>query len=273
MEPMKLDLHVHSSASDGAWSAEKLVRAAVAAGLDVLAVADHDTVAAVLPSMQAAAGSPLRVLSAVELTCAGPSGEMHLLGYGVDPLHDELVGHQERTVLRREDRMRGMIERLGRLGAHVGLDDVRREAGEDAVLGRPHLARALVTAGHVGSVNAAFERWLADAGPAWVGLEAVSAAEAIQLVHDAGGVAVWAHPRSDRLEEDLPALTADGLDGLEAFRPRSSGPEVERVRAVAARAELLVTGGSDWHGPWSGRLGDFWVRSADIAPFLERIAI
>lgn len=269
---MKLDLHMHTNASDGAWPPEKLVRAARHGGLDVIAVADHDTTAGVAAAI-AAAGPDLTVVPASELTCADDDGDLHLLGYGIDPDHAALRRHVAEIARLREERMLGMIERLDGLEVRIAMEDVRREAGDDAVLGRPHLARALVAAGYVGHVGEAFERYIADHGTAWVPVRSVRVEDAIGLVHDAGGLAVWAHPPLDRLEAGLPALVEAGLDGVECHRPRASGREVELARNAAAAHDLLVSGGSDWHGPWSGRVGDFSVRREDVAALAQALGI
>lgn len=267
---MKIDLHIHTNASDGAWPAGKVVRAAVAAGLDVIAIADHDTTAAVAPAI-AAAGTDVRVVPAVELTCEGPGGDLHLLGYGIDPEHAAIIEHARSIGLRRETRMRDMIELLDRLGAPVDFDAVLAEAGDDAVLGRPHLARALVAAGHVPSVAQAFDRYLGDAAPASVPVSGVSAEAAVAMVHEAGGLAVWAHPAPALLESGLDRLVGAGLDGIECFRPRLAPPQVRECRQVAERRGLLTTGGSDWHGPWSGRLGDFHVAEPSLGDFMTAL--
>lgn len=267
---MKLDLHVHTTASDGSVKPARVARMAAAAGIDVLAVADHDTIAGVAEA-RAAAAPDMRVVPAIEISCNAGESDIHLLGYFVDPAHTGLIAHTRRVLQLREVRMRAMIERLAGLGVAVDYDAVRSEAGIHAVLGRPHLARTLVATGAVPTVGRAFELYLSDHAPAWVPMQAVSLAEAIALVHDAGGIAVWAHPSADELERGLESFVELGLDGVECIRSRATGGEIDRALAVTRRRALIPTGGSDWHGTWHGRLGDFTVSGAQIPEFVELV--
>src|SRR5690606_2514268 len=150
--------------------------------------------------------------------------------------------------------------RLQELGINVTFDDVLAAAGpRPDSLGRPHLARALFQRGFVSTVSEAFDRYIGDQGPAFVPTALITPFEAIDLIHGAGGVAVWAHPRADMLPVALPALREHGLDGIECYRPRLTHGDIERIERVAQGAGMFVTGGSDWHGEWQGRLGDFAV--------------
>jgi 3',5'-nucleoside bisphosphate phosphatase len=266
---LRIDLHIHSTASDGSLSPGAVVAAARAGGLHIMALADHDTVGGVLAAQAAASGS-VHVIPAVELSTHHDGGELHMLGYYVDALHPLLVSFGARAATRREERMRDMIERLDNVGVHVAFTDVQAAAGpRGGSIGRPHLARVLVQRGYVDSMSDAFDRYIGDDGPAFVPTRLLTPEEAIDLIHAAGGVAVWAHPRFDALEAALPRLVEHGLDGLECYRPRVGGADAERIAALAARHSLLVTGGSDWHGEWHGRLGDFAVDRDDVAAFLE----
>lgn len=167
--------------------------------------------------------------------------------------------------------MHAMLERLERLGAAVAYDDVLAAAGPDAAsLGRPHLARALVEAGHATSHANAFDRYIADGGPAFVPIELLAPEQAVALIHDAGGVAVWAHPRPDRFFAEIDRFVDWGLDGVECFRPRCPPAECLSFEAAAAERGLLVTGGSDWHGIWHGKLGDFAMTRDEVGAFLDR---
>jgi 3',5'-nucleoside bisphosphate phosphatase len=266
---LRIDLHIHSTASDGSLPPAQVISAARAGRLHVIAVADHDTVAGVQEAQRAAVGS-VHVVSALEISTFYHGGELHMLGYYVDPQHATLLSFGERAAGRREERMREMLERLGSFGVHVGFDDVLAAAGpRPESIGRPHLARALVQRGYVPTVTDAFDRFIGDDGPAFVPTRLITPAESIELIHSTGGVAVWAHPRPDLLEPELPALREAGLDGLECYRPRVSPAESLRIAGLAARHGLLVTGGSDWHGDWHGKLGDFAVERDDVAAFLE----
>ena len=265
---MKLDLHVHTTASDGSVKPARVARMAAAAGLGVLAVADHDTTAGVAEAIDAAPSS-LRVVPAIEISCDAGDVHVHLLGYFIDPLHPVLVEHVRRVVELREERMRAMIERLAGLGIPVDYDAVRQEAGVDAVLGRPHLARTLVSTGAVPTVGRAFELYLSDRAPAWVPVRAVTLADAATIVHQAGGVAVWAHPSPDEIATLLDAFVEQGVNGVECVRSRATASEVEQALAATRRRGLVPTGGSDWHGTWHGRLGDFSVASDRIPEFVD----
>lgn len=245
------------------------MQAARVGRLHVIALADHDTVAGVREAQQAAVGA-VHVIPALELSTHHQGGELHMLGYYVNPQNPTLVRFGERASGRREERMRDMLDRLDSVGVHVEYSEVLAAAGrKPESIGRPHLARALVQRGYVPTVAEAFVRFIGDDGPAFVPTRLITPAEAIELVHEAGGVAVWAHPRPDVLETELPGLVAAGLDGVECFRPRLSAADTDRIAAAAARHNLFVTGGSDWHGDWHGPLGDFAVERDEVAAFLE----
>jgi 3',5'-nucleoside bisphosphate phosphatase len=266
---LRIDLHIHSTASDGSLLPADVAAAARTGGLHIIALADHDTVAGVLAASAAVAGQ-VHVIPAIELSTHHAHGDMHVLGYYIDPLQPDLVNYGRRASAAREVRMQEMIERLGSIGVHVAYEDVLAAAGpRPESIGRPHLARALFQRGHVPSVGEAFDRYIGDQGPAFVPTMLITPAEAIEIVQRAGGVAVWAHPRPDLLESELPRLCEEGLDGVECYRPRIPHPESDRMAALAARSGLFVTGGSDWHGEWQGRLGDFAVERDDVAAFLE----
>jgi 3',5'-nucleoside bisphosphate phosphatase len=267
---MKLDLHLHSHVSDGRVSPAALVQAALAGGLNVVALTDHDTVDGVEEATEAAAGTSLHVIPGIEISTRFGEHDLHILGYWVDPRHPAMQEHQTTARHRRDDRMHGMVERLNALGVRVTFEDVRDAAGPAArVLGRPHLARALLANGYIRYYGEAFERYLRDGGPAFV-LEAFpSVAEAIETIHAAGGIAVWAHPPRDIFEREIRAFAACGLDGVECLRPATPPAESLYLEAGAESLGLMVTGGSDWHGPHHTALGDFFVRPHEIRGFLD----
>lgn len=237
--------------------------------LHIIALADHDTIGGVREAQAAATGS-VHVIPALEISTFNDRSELHMLGYFIDLLNPTLIGFGERASGRREERMRDMIELLGRLGVHVAYADVVAAAGpRHESIGRPHLARVLVQRGHVPNMGEAFDRYIGDEGPAFVPTRLITPSDAIDLIHQAGGVAVWAHPRHDVLEPMLPRLREAGLDGVECYRPRLSITDTDRIAAAAAAHGLFVTGGSDWHGEWHGPLGDFALERDDVADFLE----
>lgn len=268
--PMRLDLHIHSTASDGAWTPAAVVQAA-AGRLDVIALTDHDTLAGVERARSAALGMPLQVIPAVELSSAHRGRDVHILGYFVDPDARALREHEVRAVGARERRMEEMIGRLRAQGVEVEMGAVLTAAGPGGTtLGRPHLARALVEAGHADSVPDAFDRWIGDAHSAFVPAALVDPAGAVEVVRAAGGIPVWAHPPADLIDALLPPLVGAGLRGLETYRPRAGPDRIGRLERTAQTAGLVVTGGSDWHTPEAGsELGDFHVTADELAAFLE----
>lgn len=268
---MRLDLHIHTVASDGAWSPEAVVEGAVAGRLDVIAITDHDTTDGVGPAKAAAAGRNLEVVAGAELSSTWEGRELHVLGYFLDPEAPALVRHRTRARVLRRTRLERMVGRLAKVGVHVEMEAVVRAAGPDtSVLARPHLARALVEAGYVASVPEAFDRYLADHHPAFLPTALQDPTEAIEVILESGGIPVWAHPPLELLDTVLPALVRAGLRGLEVLRPRTSPRVRKRLLAAAAGAGLLVTGGSDWHDPDRGDpLGAFWVTGEEVAELLE----
>jgi predicted metal-dependent phosphoesterase TrpH len=250
---VRIDLHVHSSASDGTDPPAEVARRAGAAGLDVVALTDHDTMAGIAPA--AAALPPgLTLVPGLELSCLDNGRSMHLLGYLCDPGDPALAAETELIRDDRVHRARAMVARLAELGAPVTWEQVAAIAG-DAVVGRPHIARALAEAGVVATPADAFTaEWIADGGRAHVGRYAPDAARGIALVRAAGGVPVLAHPRSPGYEiadEMVAGLAAAGLAGLEVFHPDHDHSERTRLTQLANSLDLVMTGGSDDHGAFN----------------------
>lgn len=267
---MHLDLHVHSTCSDGALAPAAVVAAAQKAGLGMIALADHDTVAGVGPARAAASGRP-GVIAAIEITCRHDGRELHLLGYGIRPDDAGIAALASRAVATRRERLEALVARLRSLGVPIEVGDVVTEP-ECASVGRLHLARALVRGGHAGSIPDAFGRFIGDSGPAWVPSRGPDVAEAIAAVTAAGGCPVWAHP-SPGDAGSFRALAERGLGGVEALRP-SLDPYLSVELEQAARAAgLVVTGGSDWHGTARPALGSWYVTEKHVGAFLERIGV
>lgn len=241
------------------------------ARLDVVALADHDTTAGVRRLNRQGIKGPIQVVPALEVSSTLDQREFHFLGYFVDPEADVIFRHEERAVRLREKRMRGMIQRLADQGVDVGIEAVAEAAGPDGTaLSRPHLARALVGAGHVATVPEAFDRYIGDGHPAFIPTSLLSPEEAIGLILDAGGIPVWAHPPEDRVEALLPRLVQAGLRGLEVYRPRHAARYTLRLEGLCRAWKLLMSGGSDWHGPdRSFDLGDFYVTAEEVSALLE----
>ncbi|MEZ0091065.1 PHP domain-containing protein [Streptacidiphilus sp. EB129] len=250
---MRIDLHAHSSASDGTDSPAELVRNAVAAGLDVVALTDHDTVSGYAEATAAVAGTGLTLVTGAELSCVVDGISMHMLAYLFDPQEPELARERELVYNDRFRRAEAMVERCRALGAPITWEQVRRIAGGGAV-GRPHVASALVEAGVVASVDEAFTpQWLANGGRADVRKHELDPFEAVRLVRGAGGVPVFAHPGAVKRGHTVPEkviadLAAAGLAGLEIDHLDHDEDTRARLRGLADELGLLATGSSDYHG-------------------------
>jgi len=268
---VRLDLHLHTTCSDGLLTPRELIAAANAGGLDVIAVTDHDTAAGVAPARTAAAeaGGP-RVIAGAELTCSLDGDEVHLLGYGIDPAHAAMDAFAARGADLRRERLGEMVARLNALGVRVGVEHVVVEPDCRSV-GRPHLARALVRRGVVPTFQDAFARFLVDGGPAWIPSRGPDVAEGIAAVRAAGGVAVWAHPALADARH-FARLGEAGLAGVETLRPRSEPSESLALEHAAREAGLLCTGGSDWHAA-PPALGSWYVTEKHVGELLARLAI
>lgn len=248
---MRIDLHTHTTASDGSLTPAELVRAALDAELDLIAVTDHDTLAGIAPAMEAASGSRLRVLPSVEVSALYDGRSLHLLGYGFDLADARFVTRLRAVSMGREERARAILELLAARGTPLSWQRVT-EIGQGAV-GRPHIARALVEAGHARDVSDAFARFIGEGCPAYLPSGRMSVMEAIGLVRDAGGEVALAHSllpaRPLDLDTLLPVLRAAGLTGLEVYHSEHDAAATQRLRALAAREGLWWCGGSDFHGP------------------------
>ena len=268
---MRLDLHVHTTASDGSSSPAEVVALAAQGGLDVLAITDHDTVAGIPAALDAAAESSLQLIPGIEVSSTFEDAEYHILGYFVDQDADSIQAHERHAVGGRESRMGEMVDRLRRQGLLIEMADVLDAAGPArSAIARPHLARALVSKGHARSVVDAFDRLIGDGHPAYVPTRLATPDEAIRLILEAGGIPVWAHPPMDALTRLLPAFIGAGLKGMEVYRPRSAAGHIRKLERAAKAAGLLVSGGSDWHDSERGHaLGAFFVTEEDVGGLLE----
>jgi hypothetical protein len=242
----RVDLHAHTSFSDGALTPEALVARAIEKRLAALAVTDHDTLEAV-PRARVAAGAALELVPGIEMSTSFEGAELHILGYYVNPEHGALRERLQRFQQERRDRALSIVERLRELGAPVDLEAVLELAGP-GVVGRPHVAEAMVRAGLVADFDDAFDRYLGSQAPAYVPRPAFSAGEAIALIHAADGVSVLAHPGSQMPDSVIERLRGCGLRGIEVWHPQHGNATVRRYRALAERLGLLETGGSDFHG-------------------------
>jgi len=249
---MFADLHLHTRFSDGTYTPEELVFHARRYGLRALAVTDHDTVEGCKPTARACAAAQIEFVPGTELTAEQNGHEIHVLGYCIDVDHPGLLARIGKFQSVRQDRIREMVARLNHLNVPLQSEAVFALANCQAP-GRPHVARALVKAGLCGSLDEAFERFLKRNRPAWVPKFKMSAALAIKLIHEAGGLAVMAHPGLNRTDEVIPVMVEAGLDGIECFHTKHSTAMSEHYLEIADRFQLLVTGGSDCHGFSKGK--------------------
>ncbi len=247
---ISIDLHTHTTASDGRCTPADLVGRAAAAGVATLAVTDHDTVAGCADADRACGAAGIRFVAGIEITAILEGGDIHILGYFIDTesraLHEFLAAQR----LRRIDRVREMVARLSALGLSLDADAIVQPGLDDPArsVGRPWIARALVAAGHAGTSDEAFDRWLARGQPAFVPRAGAPPSEVIERIHAAGGLASLAHPALVRRDEWVDDFAGSGLDAIEAYHSEHSPEDTARYLASASRLGLLVTGGSDFHG-------------------------
>ncbi len=258
----QVDLHAHSTASDGAVSPADLVEAARRVGLRAIAITDHDTIAGNDEAVAAGVSFGIRVVRGCELSAYDGDFEIHLLALHISDagaIRPSLDGFQRERV----ERGHAIVERLSQAGAPVDLGEVLAEAA-GAALGRPHIARVLIRAGHAADHREAFDRFLGAGRPAYVPKPRLEIADAIGLAHSAGALAVWAHPGRDGTRERLARIASHGLDGLEVRHPGHTPADVVRLGKLAADFDLVPSGGSDWHGATEGYriLGNMHVPAA-----------
>ena len=250
--PMFADLHLHTSFSDGTYTPEELTGHAQREGLSILALTDHDTVEGCERMARACRAIGIEFIPGTELTAELSDHELHLLGYFVDTLNPKFLAETAKFQTVRQNRICEIVARLNRRNIPLRAETVF-ELANCRSPGRPHVARALVQEGFCASVDAAFERFLKRHRPAWVPKFRISAADAIALIHEAGGLAVMAHPGLNHIDDLIPSLVEAGLDGIECFHPKHTAGTAEHYCRLAAKLGRLITGGSDCHGMTKGR--------------------
>ncbi len=244
-----IDLHAHTTASDGTLSPAQLVQAASVRGLSVLGVTDHDTLDGLPEAISAATHLGITVVPGVELSTTVPHGEVHVLGYFVDPMDRVFVSALRSLADARRRRIETMISILRELGFDLDRDEVMRDA-DDGSIGRPHVARALMRLGVVTSVGEAFDRFLSPGKPGWVPRDRFTPEQAVALLESNGALPVLAHPYSTgEIEATVDRLVPVGLRGLEVFYGEYSDAQRRQLEKIAERSGLIPTGGSDYHGP------------------------
>ena len=271
---MRIDLHTHSSFSDGTDTPSELVGQARAVGLDVVGLTDHDTFDGLDEAVAVGERLGVHVVRGMELSCSRRGSSVHVLAYGADAASPALAAEMARVRDGRLGRLAGVLAKLAELGVPVSEADVMAQVGESPSVGRPHIADALIEAGHVRDRQEAFDRFLADGGPAHVHRYTIEVDRGIDLVHEAGGLAVIAHPWGRGREHVLPprvfeALVRDhGLDGVEVDHQDHDFDARRQLRTLADSLGLLATGSSDYHG--TGKLDhDLGCNTTDPAVFNE----
>ncbi|HEX7281700.1 MAG TPA: PHP domain-containing protein [Vicinamibacterales bacterium] len=276
-----IDLHLHTTASDGRLSPAQLVARATSAGLTTISVTDHDTVAALAEVTAVAAVAGIRVVSGIEITAVDEGRDVHMLGYFFDPDSAPLAAVLEHQRALRVARVREIGERLAILGMVIDVESVLLAAAArpGSSVGRPQVARELVRAGYVKSVQEAFDKWLATGRPAFISRTGPSPAVIVDAIHEAGGIASMAHPGVTRRDELIGPLAEHGLDAIEVYHSDHSPEDQQHYQRIARRRNLLVSGGSDFHGddpamvPGRAKRGVLGVVSlppADFAALEER---
>ena len=253
-----IDLHIHTTASDGTLTPPEVISQALKHKLKAIAITDHDTLAGSKEALQAGIPSPLKFLTGVEISAAAPpfyagSGSFHLLGYSIRLDDPALNNALEKLQQARKKRNPAIISRLNDLGIAITLDEVRQEAGEGQ-LGRPHIAKLLIKKGLAESMNQAFDRYLGTNGPAYVDKFRIECRKAIELILDAGGIPVLAHPgllkckTYDQFDELIAGLKEFGIQGVEVYYPEHDPEQTRLFAELAQHHNLLMTGGTDFHG-------------------------
>jgi 3',5'-nucleoside bisphosphate phosphatase len=270
----RADLHTHSTASDGLLAPARLIQQASERGLSVLALTDHDTTMGLDEALAAGRRHGVRVIAGIELSTDVEHGQMHMLGYGIDRHEAGLLSTLEALRASRRARAQQIVDRLRALGIDVDPAAVRPTSSGEAV-GRPHVARAMVAAGHVTSVREAFDRYIGEGRPAYVASRRLSPPDAARLIAKAGGIPVLAHPFTfPRFREEIPPLIDAGLQGIEVYYGEYTGLQIQELEDIADRYQLLKTGGSDYHGEGvrNGRgLGESPFPDHALERFLEHL--
>ena len=249
--PGGVDLHSHTTASDGALSPRELVKLAAKHGVKVLAVTDHDSVSGLPEAIDEAAKHGIEIVPGLEINCDVEGAEIHVLGYCVDWQAEWFETFLAGQRAERTARVHRIVERLAELGVPVTADEVFAICKEGSP-GRPHVAQAMVKRGHVKSVREAFDRYLRSGGPANVPRRRLTPVEAVTVIRRAHGVPVFAHPGLANRDEMIPELVQAGLAGIETFYPEHSPAQIAAYREMCRHLGLVATGGSDFHGPSVG---------------------
>lgn len=252
MKTEYIDLHVHTSASDGLFTPSEIIEGSLKLGLQAIAITDHDTVDGYVEAARMVDARVMEVVPGVELSSNHKGSDIHILGYYIDHQNPEFVKKILKFRQYRYERGESMVARLNELGLNLSMDTVKTIAG-DSSLGRPHVADALLREEFVQTYDEAFARYLGYHAPAYVPKRVLTSPQAIDLIHLIRGVAVLAHPGTLRHDEFIPDLIEMGLDGIEAYHSQHNRNDVTRYKNLAKKSGIIYTGGSDCHGPRKGK--------------------
>ncbi|MBU1026593.1 MAG: PHP domain-containing protein [Candidatus Margulisbacteria bacterium] len=252
---MPADLHIHTSFSDGTDSPEEIVELAKKNGLTTIAITDHDVTAGIEPAQKKGKELGIEVISGIELTTELPDTEVHILGYFIDQQHPRLIEVITRIQEGRKERIVKICEKLREQGIEILPEEVFDLAGHYCA-GRPHVARALIKKGYIRTFKEAFIKYIGFKGPAYVPHYKLSPAEAIKLINEVGGLAVFGHPALSKCDHLIPDFVAAGLAGIEVFYSSHSESETKHYLELVKKYGLAATGGSDYHGSNGGRLSE-----------------
>ena len=243
----RIDLHMHSNASDGTFAPDEVARMAAGNGVEVFALTDHDTLDGLPAAAACAHRDGIRLIPGVELSVSEEGMDVHLLAYGFDETDPSLLAAVRRYREGRRERARKILSRLKGLGIRIALEEVE-EIASGGALGRPHVAEALLRGGHVETFNESFQRYLGHHAPAYVPKPRVALEEVTTIVREAGGVTILAHPGTLNRDHLIPAWSRRGLDGIEVWHSKHDAAAIERYQGFSRMHGLLMTGGSDYHG-------------------------
>lgn len=267
-----IDLHLHSTQSDGSFPPTQVVQRAAKLGLSAISLTDHDSVAGVQEAQNIGRDIGVEVIPGTELSAHEAGMDIHILGYFIDPTNSNLLAYLQKFQDARRNRAKKIVARLNRLGVRITMAHVLHKAG-DATIGRPHVADVLVEEGFVFSHDHAFQKYLGYGKPAYQPKFVLTPREAVEIIHAAGGLASLAHPVLYRRDALIPDLIKQGLDGIEVMHIKHGRADVRRYSDMAKRYGLLITGGSDCHGDGRGQavMGTVQVPSAFLDAMKKKL--
>jgi 3',5'-nucleoside bisphosphate phosphatase len=268
---LKVDLHMHTTISDGRLTPDELVHAIAASGLDYFSITDHDTLGMYLQHSALLAKFQRKLINGVEVSTFEGGREVHILGYGMPISPATLSGVLTDRRETRRGRAVKILEKLREMGVNIAMEDVERQT-KGGMIGRPHIARALVESRAARDISDAFDRYIGSNCPAFFPSSTLTAAKAIQAINESGGVSVLAHPTRNAAEELLESLLTEGLQGIEAYSTSHTPHDAERLRAKAHRYNLVMTAGTDFHAPTEANpQPGCEVEASDLRGFLDKV--